>query len=48
MARNRGMIETLVDGIKDALSGAMGTLAPQPDVVPVPVRDDPRHDPRRR
>jgi hypothetical protein len=48
MAGTRGPIEKLTDGIKEILAGVMGALAPQPDVIPVPVRDEGRRpDPRR-
>ncbi|UWQ22939.1 hypothetical protein [Jannaschia sp. W003] len=42
MAKTRGPIETLIDALKEGLNEVMGQLAPQPDRIPIPVRDDPR------
>lgn len=47
MADTRGTIGKLVDSFKDKLSEVLGALQPQPDAVPIPIRTDPRRDPRR-
>jgi hypothetical protein len=44
MADARGTAGRLIDQIKDKLSEVLGALAPEPDAIPVPIRDD---DPRR-
>ena len=41
MAKTGNPIGKLVDTISDVLSGAIGALAPRPDPIPIPVRDDP-------
>lgn len=46
MADKRGPFDRLADAVKDALADVLGALAPQPDAIPIPVRDDPRR-PRR-
>lgn len=45
MAQSRGPIGKLIDALKEGLSETLDQLAPQPDRIPVPVRDEPR--PRR-
>ena len=42
MAGRRGTVGKLLDSIKEGLADVIGQLAPQPDAVPIPVRDDPR------
>lgn len=42
MAARRGPIGKLIDALKDGLAEVIGQLAPRPDAIPVPVRDDPR------
>ena len=42
MSQPRGPIGKLIDALKEGVSEVMGQLAPQPDVIPIPVRDDPR------
>lgn len=42
MSRPRGPIGKLIDALKEGLSEVIGQLAPQPDAIPIPVRDDPR------
>ncbi|WP_220748189.1 MULTISPECIES: hypothetical protein [Jannaschia] len=42
MAGKRGPLEKLVDVVTDKLSEALGALAPRPDAIPIPVRNDPR------
>jgi hypothetical protein len=42
MASNRGPLDRLADLVRDKLSDLLGALAPQPDAIPIPVRDDPR------
>ena len=42
MAKRRGPLGKLIDAIRDGVTDALGVLAPQPDAVPIPVRDDPR------
>ncbi|PWJ21220.1 hypothetical protein [Jannaschia seohaensis] len=42
MPKTRGPLAKLTDILKDKLAEVMGALAPQPDVIPIPVRDDPR------
>jgi hypothetical protein len=42
MASTRGPLDRLADLVKDKLSDVLGALAPQPDAVPIPVRDEPR------
>lgn len=46
MADTRSPAQSLIDQLKDKLTEVLGALAPQPDVIPIPVRDDPRR-PRR-
>jgi hypothetical protein len=41
MADNRGPLDRLADVVKDKLSDILGALAPQPDAIPIPVRNDP-------
>ncbi len=38
----RSTIEKLADKVRDALSDALGALAPQPEAIPIPIRDEPR------
>ncbi|WP_299818535.1 hypothetical protein [uncultured Jannaschia sp.] len=38
----KGTIEKLADTVRDKLSDLMGSLAPQPDAIPIPVRDQGR------
>lgn len=47
MADKRGTLGKLADVVKDKLAEILGDLAPQPDAIPIPVRNDPR-DPRGR
>ena len=47
MAGTRAHFGKLIEALKDGIAEAIGSLAPQPDAVPVPVRNDPRHAPRR-
>ncbi|MFO6464372.1 hypothetical protein ACK8OR_08270 [Jannaschia sp. KMU-145] len=47
MADSRGTIGKLADTLKDKLSEVLGALAPQPDAIPIPVRNDPRRGPNR-
>ncbi|WP_167767132.1 hypothetical protein [Jannaschia formosa] len=42
MAKTRGPLDRLADILKDKLSEVLGALAPQPDAIPIPVRNDPR------
>lgn len=42
MAAQRDPISRLADKVRDAVSDLLGALAPQPDPIPVPVRDGPR------
>ncbi|SFJ03439.1 hypothetical protein [Jannaschia pohangensis] len=42
MAGKRGTLEKLWDKATDKLSDLLGSLAPQPDAIPIPVRNDPR------
>lgn len=42
MATRRGPIRKTIDALKEGLAEAIGQLAPQPDPLPIPVRDDPR------
>lgn len=46
MADTRGPLDKLTDILKDRMADLIGALAPQPDAIPIPVRNDPR-DPRR-
>ena len=46
MAKSSDTIGKLIEGLKDRLNEVIGQLAPQPDRIPIPVRDDPRR-PRR-
>ena len=47
MANARGPIGKLIEALTDGLAEVIGQLAPRPDAIPVPIRDDrPRH-PRR-
>ena len=39
MAGKRGPIGKLIEALKDGVSDALDQLAPQPDAVPIPVRD---------
>ncbi|MEL6586013.1 MAG: hypothetical protein AAFY65_09290 [Pseudomonadota bacterium] len=47
MPTTRGPLDKLADILKDKLSEVMGVLAPQPDAIPVPVRDKRPQPPRR-
>ncbi|CTQ32246.1 hypothetical protein [Jannaschia rubra] len=40
MASKRGPIQKLVDKVADRLSDLLGALTPEPDVIPIPVRND--------
>ena len=42
MTGRRGPFEKLIDTLKDGLAEVLGELAPRPDLVPIPIRDDPR------
>lgn len=42
MADRKGMLGKLAEEAKDRLSDLLGALAPQPDAIPIPVRDRPR------
>ncbi|MEM7641294.1 MAG: hypothetical protein AAF366_02060 [Pseudomonadota bacterium] len=46
MAETRSPAGKLIEQLKDKLSEVLGALAPQPDAIPIPVRNDPRR-PRR-
>lgn len=45
MSQPRGPIGKLIDALKDGISEVLGQLAPEPERIPIPVRDDTR--PRR-
>jgi hypothetical protein len=45
MARPRSLLDKIGAAIGDKLTEILGTLAPRPDPIPIPVRDD---RPRRR
>ena len=42
MAETRGNLGKLADRIGEAISDLLGALSPQPEAVPIPVRNDPR------
>lgn len=42
MTDKRGPFGKLIDAVRDGVADVIGQLAPQPDAVPIPVRDDPR------
>lgn len=46
MAHSNGTLGKLAEALADKLSEVLGALAPQPDPIPIPVRNDPR-SPRR-
>ena len=43
----QGPIGKLIEELKDRITDVIGALAPEPDAIPIPVRDDPRRGPRR-
>lgn len=45
MAGKRSVLDKVIDAVGDRLSDLLGSLAPQPEAIPIPVRND---DPRRR
>ncbi|MCK0167727.1 hypothetical protein MWU52_09235 [Jannaschia sp. S6380] len=45
MADRKGILGKLTDAAKDRLSDLLGALAPQPDAIPIPVRDRPHRRP---
>lgn len=46
MAETRSSAGKLIEQLKDKLSDVLDALAPQPDAIPIPVKNDPR-PPRR-
>ncbi|SDZ16856.1 hypothetical protein SAMN05444004_10716 [Jannaschia faecimaris] len=43
MAGKRSGLRKVIDAVSDRLSELLGSLAPQPDAIPIPVRNDERH-----
>ena len=37
--RRQDALDKLIDAVKDGIRGLADTLAPQPDPIPIPVRD---------
>ncbi|WP_371155221.1 hypothetical protein [Jannaschia sp. 2305UL9-9] len=42
MPQTNTALGKLADVLKDKLSEVLGALAPEPDAIPIPVRNDPR------
>ncbi|MEM9796118.1 MAG: hypothetical protein AAF919_06495 [Pseudomonadota bacterium] len=42
MSERHGLVGKLTDLLKGKLTDLVGALAPEPDAIPIPVRDDPR------
>ncbi len=42
MEQMRGTLGRLTDRIGDAISELLGALTPEPELIPIPVRDGPR------
>lgn len=47
MADRQGVLNGWIDKVTEKLSDLLGQLAPEPDAIPIPVRNRPR-DPRGR